>query len=1575
MGSVSVNPFRFFVGLGLTIAGFASGNPQLKLLGISLAVGAFGLRLAQKLDGLANQQVDTTVPVGVVYGEVKVGAKSPGLFVIETQSNRRAAVFVAPWCHGSTDGGDIEAVRSVYFENEHAIDGIVDPRGTVDPDFLANGTDIHRPSLDLTKHLGSYQQGADSVLRNYFPDIFAATAYGRGVAYSTFILVANPDGFFRDGAVPVAHAIIRGRRVYDTRSATWAWSQNPAMCLRDYLLDPVAGPGYLASDIDNASFEAVADYYDESIDFPISGGGVRTGARGECNIELDPSRGWKENVREILRSFRMELIPQGGQWRLVVRRNGILPVDTSIFEVNRSTIVGDLEHSTVGLKTGANIVHGSYVERARNWTVNTIHWPPDDDTNPYLAADNGVPSPLDVDLPAVSDYFQATAISRISLVETRYADTWQCTLQDSAIVLQVGDLVWVDHPLVQPDNPGSTRVRAWVMDLAIRQDARVDVVLMRYNPNAYLDLGPAGVTIPNPTFYPFDLTIPSLNLPSTASPSIASVSATIVQAGAFGASAGLAVTLDPDTIEPGPELYEVEWREDSAPGPWRPGGTVRHPFYEWDDPAPSVSLDFATPGIADTTLRIRARTVYEDGRKSAWVEDTATVSRTPPNGGVGTPTATTRNGVVYLTFPTTGTGGTIFNAYVGAAGFSVVPAAKLDGPRLVKIDDDVTFAFVPPVAAGESFEVVVGVADALTDVLGEAEALSARFSFTYDGFNVTVDPSATSCENILSIADPRCAPADGSDTAAEASGNPWTVDLDAYCVPVGGKLSVGVDGWIVCAGSSPIATSPGGNLALVEDGKVCDFDFEDGSIIFLDPAVFEWSGATLNAAGYVELAADGFLAAKVATETELLVAAVLQTDVGVDGRDIGAAAISDVGGVADTDNLVLTMVRRITGGNNHWNDGKIVGGTYFTLRANQIGSAAKEYYATAVVPDLPNVDVFSQNPGDDWLSSYQNDSDFVGKVFRPGIYSLGNGVTNGRCYRLQASRGRTVSVANLSNHKLRCSRTGDAYATDRTKTTAAQSGTGTISFDTNDDGCFWHKIEVLDASAGDAVVATWTPARGVWGGDVFDFEPSTVSCSNIFATVAAQFFEDDGTTPVGAAVEPTGTNLPTPGERITIDGALALTRPSGARYLHVTPWKRGAGNGHTCFDNPKVNTGTVATPFSTPRALATTTLGGIPTTAGDPGSTATGGTGNAVPVSTSEKVAISKTGANLLGRGDIDSTPESLASSDASSRKTWLALADVLVSPGEDISFAVYLASSGGSDRLRAMVEFLDSSGMTVGLTPGADVTASSPTKATVETVVPPNATVVRTYAENRDGTEAWTLRDRALWQGPYARDRGPAPIWSRHRDLGDVSGAVELDFGSYRTISFVATGAVELTVRGVAAGGDYGAFMRQDATGGRAISFTGIAWAGKTPPTFSTDGHALDVVGFVGDGTVVVAADVAIDAETPEVTIVSAPAVVTAEGQDVGLFPIESSPAVVTASGGDSAIADGVEATAIGSSPAVVSADGGANGYVEVVSAPATVAALGYDSTLITLLEPTTITSGPAVVTAQGQESDVQVT
>jgi hypothetical protein len=129
-------------------------------------------------------------------------------------------------------------------------------------------TDYDSNYYTVTKHLGTDTQAADTTFVSDLAEWTSAHQL-KGRAYLAIKLKGNraiwPTG------IPLVRAVVEGKKVYDPRDGTTAFSNNPALCIRDYLLTAKesGGLGAESTEIDDDYFDVAANICDELITVPV----------------------------------------------------------------------------------------------------------------------------------------------------------------------------------------------------------------------------------------------------------------------------------------------------------------------------------------------------------------------------------------------------------------------------------------------------------------------------------------------------------------------------------------------------------------------------------------------------------------------------------------------------------------------------------------------------------------------------------------------------------------------------------------------------------------------------------------------------------------------------------------------------------------------------------------------------------------------------------------------------------------------------------------------------------------------------------------------------------------------------------------------------------------------------------------------------------------------------------------------------------------------------------------------------------------------------------------------------------
>lgn len=173
----------------------------------------------------------------------------------------------------------------------------------------------------LYPFLGGTSQVALSGLVSAFPGIWTEQHQLKGIAYLAAVFKSPPAEtymeVFPEGHNTPVRAVVRLSSVFDPRNSTTAWSDNPALCIRDFL---VHADGYrlTTSDIDTASFSAMANLCDQAIALAAGGSEKRFRLWGMYDLNADP----KETLSRMLATCDGELFEnaagkisiRGGKW-------------------------------------------------------------------------------------------------------------------------------------------------------------------------------------------------------------------------------------------------------------------------------------------------------------------------------------------------------------------------------------------------------------------------------------------------------------------------------------------------------------------------------------------------------------------------------------------------------------------------------------------------------------------------------------------------------------------------------------------------------------------------------------------------------------------------------------------------------------------------------------------------------------------------------------------------------------------------------------------------------------------------------------------------------------------------------------------------------------------------------------------------------------------------------------------------------------------------------------------------------------------------------------------------------------
>ena len=396
-----------------TFAGFAAAFA----LGAGLSIVSRALapkpNLGAQLRGITETTRNPAGPRQIVYGQIRVGGQI--VYIQHSGTNNEFLHLVIVFA-----AHEIESFEEFWFNDFRAYQN-----GAVTSDW----TDY----VTVTTFDGS-QTTADATLVNAFSE-WTNDHVLNDMAYAHFKLKWDQDKFPQ--GVPNITAILKGRKVYDPRDSghsatddtTWTYSDNPALCARDYLVDKKYGLGEAHTLIDETTLIAAADLCDE--DVALNGGGTHT--RYECNGVMNTDNQIKANIEQILAAMGGRLTYSGGKY-FIDAAGYVAPT----FEFTEADCVSDIQTQTKQSRRSVyNGVKGIFVSEEKNYKV--LDYPAQ--ISSTYEAEDGDPIYLDMPLPFVTNNTQAQRLAKIALLKSRQQVVVTMTVNLKGLQVKVGDTI------------------------------------------------------------------------------------------------------------------------------------------------------------------------------------------------------------------------------------------------------------------------------------------------------------------------------------------------------------------------------------------------------------------------------------------------------------------------------------------------------------------------------------------------------------------------------------------------------------------------------------------------------------------------------------------------------------------------------------------------------------------------------------------------------------------------------------------------------------------------------------------------------------------------------------------------------------------------------------------------------------------------------------------------------------------------------------------------------------------------------------------------------------------------------
>ncbi|CAB4139380.1 Fibronectin type III [uncultured Caudovirales phage] len=460
----------FLISSALGAAMYAlSPRPAMAIKGYSIA-GANGSAMDQQ----------------IIYGRTKVGGAR--VYDTTTATNNRFLHRILVFA-----GHEIESYDQIYL-NDEIVTLDVNGNVTAPARYVGN--------VRIKRYFGTTVQTADPDLTSETSALTEATGKWtadhrlQGLAYLYIRFKYDEDAY--PNGVPVVSAVIKGKKVFDPRTSLTAWSDNPALCARDYLTNTVYGMSIAGADINDTAFNAAANICDQI---------TESEKRYTCNGSFATAAKPFDIMQSILSSMGGILWYSAGEWK-VKAASYTSPVMSFTDNDLRSSISISPRHSR---RDNFNTVKGTFAGTSSDWQVTDY---PEVTDPVFVAEDGGKVQAMDLALPFTSSEFTAQRIARIALFRNRQQITVRASFSLKALGVEVGDNITITNSRMGWTNK-PFEVINWSFGVADDGAVIINTVLRETSSAAFVGVNGQALTLDNTTLPdPFDISAPS-NLAAT----------------------------------------------------------------------------------------------------------------------------------------------------------------------------------------------------------------------------------------------------------------------------------------------------------------------------------------------------------------------------------------------------------------------------------------------------------------------------------------------------------------------------------------------------------------------------------------------------------------------------------------------------------------------------------------------------------------------------------------------------------------------------------------------------------------------------------------------------------------------------------------------------------------------------------------------------------------------------------------------------------------------------------------------------------------------------------------------------
>ena len=342
-----------------------------------------------------------------IYGETKVEGSI--VFIATSGSGSRYLNLVVAFADH-----ECQSIDQLYLDDRAVLSG-----GSVAGEFVN--------VVAYYPHLGTDAQTVDTNLQTEVGSTIWSNDHRlRGVCY-VYLRILYSEDLFGSEAPRVA-AKIKGKMVYDPRTASTAYSDNAALAVRDYLLSENYGFSGGSTEVDDASVSVAAN----DCDTLVTKADASTEKRYIVNGVIDTVLPIGENLKLLLAAMAGKVSYLGGVFSLYAGNYSL----TSL-QIADADLVDEINFSNRNLREAYNGARGLYRTPALDWQEEEF---PAYQNASALSAD-GESRWLDLPLPLTTSAARCQRIAKIAVMRSRAARTVALSAKLSKLEIRAGDVI------------------------------------------------------------------------------------------------------------------------------------------------------------------------------------------------------------------------------------------------------------------------------------------------------------------------------------------------------------------------------------------------------------------------------------------------------------------------------------------------------------------------------------------------------------------------------------------------------------------------------------------------------------------------------------------------------------------------------------------------------------------------------------------------------------------------------------------------------------------------------------------------------------------------------------------------------------------------------------------------------------------------------------------------------------------------------------------------------------------------------------------------------------------------------